>query len=208
MTFSIIASNPNKKELCVATSTCLVGVGHLVPMVIPNVGAIAAQAKVKPSNRLRILKLIKSGYSPHDSIKKILKDDNFKEHRQIIAMNSKGLGAVFSGNKTIDFSDYYVGENYIVAGNMLKSKNVIKSISSSFAANPSVFLPERCLISLMEGEKMGGDIRGRMSASINYSNNSKNIVQLCIDYSKDPLKNLFKALNLRFSKEFRDIFDL
>jgi len=51
MTFSIVASNPNTKELCVATSTGLVAVGDLVPSILPNVGAICVQAMVKPSYR-------------------------------------------------------------------------------------------------------------------------------------------------------------
>ena len=55
MTLSIVASNPITKELCVATMTFLVAVGDVVPMVIPDVGSIAVQAKVKPSNRFKIL---------------------------------------------------------------------------------------------------------------------------------------------------------
>ena len=55
MTFSIVASNPVTKELCVATMTCLVAVGEIVPMVIPSVGSTAVQAKLKPSNRFKIL---------------------------------------------------------------------------------------------------------------------------------------------------------
>ena len=59
MTFSIVASNPGTKELCVATSTCLVAVGDLVPCILPNVGAICVQAMVKPSYREIILDLMK-----------------------------------------------------------------------------------------------------------------------------------------------------
>ena len=51
MTFSIVASNPSTKELCVATSTGLVAVGNLVSSILPNVGAICIQAMVKPSYR-------------------------------------------------------------------------------------------------------------------------------------------------------------
>ena len=60
MTLSIVASNPITKELCVATMTCLVAVGEIVPMVIPGVGSTAVQAKVKPSNRFKILELMKN----------------------------------------------------------------------------------------------------------------------------------------------------
>ena len=57
MTFSIVASNPSTKELCVATSTGLVAVGNLVPSILPNIGAICVQAMVKPSYRETILDL-------------------------------------------------------------------------------------------------------------------------------------------------------
>ena len=120
MTFSLIASNPKKKELCVVTATCLVAVGQLVPLLIPNVGVIACQAKVRPSNRIKILNLIKKNYSPNKSLYTVLKKDIFKDYRQIIVMNSKGDGGVFNGSKINKVSDYYVGKNFIIAGNILK----------------------------------------------------------------------------------------
>ena len=69
-------------------------------------------------------------------------------------------------------------------------------------------MPERCIISLLEGEVAGGDKRGRMSASINYSIEDKKIMQLNIDYSKYPLRDLLRALELRYSDECKDIFEL
>ena len=207
MTFSIVASIPTTKELCVATTTCLVAVGDIVPMIIPNVGSIAVQAKVKPSNRFKVLELMKNGYSTKSAINKVLKNDKLKEYRQIIAINHKGNGHVFSGTKTINISNYFIGKNFVIAGNMLASKSVVSSMATSFEKNNEIFLPKRCLMSLLEGDKLGGDKRGRMSASIIYFIPNKKIMTLRIDHSNNPVKELFKALNLRYSKEYEEIFD-
>ena len=105
MTFSIVAFNPNTKELCVATSTGLVAVGDLVPSILPNVGAISVQAMVKPSYKKTILDLMKKGFSNESAINNVLKYDKKKEHRQIIVVNAKGQTYVFSGLRTINISD-------------------------------------------------------------------------------------------------------
>ena len=208
MTLSIVASNPITKELCVATMTFLVAVGDIVPMVIPDVGSIAVQAKVKPSNRFKILKLMKKGHSAESAIKSALENDELREYRQIIAINHEGNGHVFSGSKTIDISDYFIEKNFVIAGNMLASKKVVSTIATSFENSNEIFFPKRCLLSLFEGNKMGGDKRGRMSAAIIYSTPNKKTMTLRIDHSNNPLSELFEALELRYSNEYEDIFDL
>ena len=208
MTFSIVASNPITKELCVATMTCLVAVGDIVPMIIPGVGSIAVQAKVKPSNRIIILELMKNGNSPEYSINKVLENDNLREHRQIIAINHEGNGHAFSGSKTIDISNYFIEKNFVIAGNMLASKKVVSTIATSFENSNEIFFPKRCLLSLFAGDKIGGDKRGRMSAAIIYSTPNRKTMTLRIDHSSNPLNELFEALELRYSKDCEEIFDL
>ena len=208
MTLSIVASNPITKELCVATMTFLVAVGDVVPMVVPGAGSVAVQAKVKPSNRFKILKLMKKGHSAESAIKCALENDELREYRQIIAINHEGNGHVFSGSKTIDISDYFIDKNFVIAGNMLASKKVVSSMATSFENSNEIFFPKRCLLSLFEGNKMGGDKRGRMSAAIIYSTPNKKTMTLRIDHSNNPLSELFEALELRYSNEYEDIFDL
>ena len=55
---------------------------------------------------------------------------------------------------------------------------------------------------------MGGDKRGRMSASLIYSIPNKKHMTLRIDYSSNPLKELFEALELRYTKKYEEIYDL
>ena len=208
MTLSIVASNPITKELCVATMTFLVAVGDIVPMVIPGAGSVAVQAKVKPSNRFKILELMKNGHSPESAINNVLENDKLRKHRQIIGINHAGNGYVFSGSKTIDISDYFIGKNFVIAGNMLASKKVVSSMATSFENSNEIFFPKRCLLSLFEGNKMGGDKRGRMSAAIIYSTPNKKTMTLRIDHSNNPLSELFEALELRYSNEYENIFDL
>ena len=207
MTFSIVASNPSTKELCVATSTGLVAVGNLVPSILPNVGAICVQAMVKPSYRETILNLMKKDSSNESIINYVLKNDKQKEHRQIIIVNAKGQTYVFSGKKTIAISDYYMEDNFAIAGNMLASASVISSMKTAFLNNANAFFPKRLLLTLIAGENAGGDKRGCISAAIEYFEPNRRIMTLRIDYSKNPLKDLSMALEQRYSKECKDAFD-
>ena len=207
MTFSIVASNPSTKELCVATSTGLVAVGNLVPSILPNVGAICVQAMVKPSYRETILDLMKKGSSNESTINHVLKNDKQKEHRQIIVVNAKGQTYVFSGQRMINICDSCMEDNFAIAGNMLASASVISSMKTVFLNNSNVFFPKRLLLSLIAGENAGGDKRGCMSAAIEYFKPNRRIMTLRIDYSNSPLKDLLMALKKRYSKECEDAFD-
>ncbi len=207
MTFSIVASNPSTKELCVATSTGLVAVGNLVPSILPNVGAICVQAMVKPSYRETILNLIKKGSSNESAINNVLQNDKKKEHRQIIVANANGQTYVFSGLRMINICDSCMGDNFAIAGNMLASTSVVSSMKTVFLNNPNVFFPKRLLLTLIAGENAGGDKRGCMSAAIEYFKPNTRIMTLRIDYSNNPLKDLSMALEERYSKECKDAFD-
>ena len=207
MTFSIVASNPSTKELCVATSTGLVAVGNLVPSILPNVGAICVQAMVKPSYRETILDLMKNGSSNESAINNVLKNDKKKEHRQIIVVNAKGQTYVFSGLRMIKICDSCVEDNFAIAGNMLASGSVISSMKKAFLISSNVFFPKRLLLTLIAGENAGGDKRGCMSAAIEYFKPNRRIMTLRIDYSNNPLKDLSMALEKRYSKECKDAFD-
>ena len=207
MTFSIVASNPSTKELCVATSTGLVAVGNLVPSILPNVGAICVQAMVKPSYRETILDLMKKGSSNESAINNVLKNDKKKEHRQIIVVNAKGQTYVFSGLRMINICDSCMEDNFAIAGNMLASTSVISSMKTAFLNSANIFFPKRLLLTLIAGENAGGDKRGSMSASIEYFKPSMRNMTLRIDYSNNPLKDLSMALEQRYSKECKDAFD-
>ena len=207
MTFSIVASNPSTKELCVATSTGLVAVGNLVPSILPNVGAICVQAMVKPSYRETILDLMKNGSSNESAINNVLKNDKKKEHRQIIVVNAKGQTYVFSGLRMINICDSCMEDNFAIAGNMLASGSVISSMKKEFLNNSNVFFPKRLLLTLIAGENAGGDKRGCMSAAIEYFKPNRRIMTLRIDYSNNSLKELSLALEQRYSKECKEAFD-
>ena len=207
MTFSIVASNPSTKELCVATSTGLVAVGNLVPSILANVGAICVQAMVKPSYRETILDLMKKGSSNESTINHVLKNDKQKEHRQIIVVNAKGQTYVFSGLRMINICDSCMEDNFAIAGNMLASASVIYSMRTAFLNNANVFFPKRLLLTLIAGENAGGDKRGCMSAAIEYFKPNRRIMTLRIDHSNNPLKELSMALEQRYSKECKEAFD-
>ena len=150
---------------------------------------------------------MKKGFSNKSAFDHVLKNDKKKEHRQIIVVNAKGQSYIFSGQKTISISDSSMEDNFAIAGNMLASASVISSMKTVFLNNSNVFFPKRLLLTLIAGENAGGDKRGLMSAAIKYFKPNKRIMTLRIDYSNNPIKDLSIAIEKRYSKECKDIFD-
>jgi uncharacterized Ntn-hydrolase superfamily protein len=162
---------------------------------------------VNPSYRENILDLMKKGFSNETAFDHVLKNDEKKEHRQIIVVNAKGQSHVYSGQKIIDISDSCKEDNFAIAGNMLASASVIPSMKKEFLNNANVFFPKRLLLTLIAGEEAGGDKRGCMSAAMEYFKPNRRIMTLRIDYSNNPLKELSMALEQRFSEECKEAFD-
>jgi len=124
-------------------------------------------------------------------------------------MNLKGESAGFSGDKTITFSNHMQGENYICAGNTLKGPKVLSSMANTFSKSTGS-LAEKLLKALKAGHKAGGDKRKKTygSGSLKISKDKHDIfglgddyINLRIDYSKTPIKDLTKLLNQRKKSE-------
>jgi len=62
----------------------------------------------------------------------MLKSDPWKEHRQVIIIDINRRKAAFTGKANFDFKGHIVGENYVVAGNLLASENVIIEMAKAF----------------------------------------------------------------------------
>ncbi len=188
-TFSIIARCQKTAQLGVCTATGAPSVRDRVPFVEAGVGAVATQALTEPSYGVKGLKLLKQGIRPQDALEALLKGDPLKEFRQVIMIDVRGRAAAFTGGEVLDFKGHKLGRDCVAAGNLLTNVIVIDSIIETFEGfNGS--LAERLLKAIKAGEKAGGDKRGLLSAALIVVNSQKVIVDLRVDVSFDPIKDL------------------
>jgi uncharacterized Ntn-hydrolase superfamily protein len=196
----MVARCPKTLTLGVCVSTAVPAVGSRVPHVEGGVGAIATQAKTNIFYGINGLKLLKAGLSPQAALEAMLKEDPDRESRQVIIIDSEGRTAAFTGKENIGWKGHSVGENYVVAGNMLVGSEVIEAMAQTFRDSEGE-LAERLLKALEAGQEAGGDKRGRMSAALLIASQQRIeprlILDLKVDKHQDPVKELKKTFEKR-----------
>ena len=206
-TFSIVAFDPETKELGVAVQSKFLAVGSIVPWAKAGVGAIATQAKGNPTYGPRGLSLLKEGKSPEEVIELLLENDEEKEHRQIGVIDAKGNTANFTGEECIDWAGSIKAKNFSAQGNILVDEKTIENMASTFQ-NEKGDLADRLVASLKAGQKAGGDSRGRQAAALyvakengSFGGYSDRYIDLRVDDHERPIEELDRLLNL-FYKTF------
>jgi len=193
-TFSLVARCSRTNELGVCVATAIPAVGSVVPYAEAGVGATATQALTNVTYGTRGLELLRSGLSPQEALERILREDTERESRQVIMIDAQGRTAAFTGKENIDWKGHLIGENCVVAGNMLVSAQVIQTMAEAFETSGGE-LEERLLNALEAGQKAGGDKRGKRSAALLVMKRPeyrgiRPFIDLRVDYDEDPVKEL------------------
>ena len=193
-TFSLVARCSRTNEVGVCVATAIPAVGSVVPYAEAGVGAIATQALTNVIYGTRGLELLRSGLSPQEALERILREDTERESRQVIMIDAQGRTAAFTGKENIDWKGHLIGENCVVAGNMLVSAQVIQAMAEAFETSGGE-LEERLLNALEAGQKAGGDKRGKRSAALLVMKRPeyrgiRPFIDLRVDYDEDPVKEL------------------
>jgi uncharacterized Ntn-hydrolase superfamily protein len=175
-------------------STAVPAVGSVVPHVKVNVGAIATQAQTNIVYGTDGLKLLEEGVVPQRALKTLLATDKDREKRQVIIIDAKGRTAAYTGKETEGWKGHIIGENCVVAGNMLTGSNVIRVMLDSFEEERGA-LALRLLKALEAGQDAGGDKRGRLSAALlvadsRWIGSSRPLLDLRVDAHSNPVAEL------------------
>ncbi len=203
-TFSIVGYDPEMGDFGVAVASKFLAVGHIVPWVEVDVGAIATQSYANARFGPEGLKLLKRGYSPKEVIEKLLANDDKREMRQIGIVSKKGAAA-FTGSKCFEWAGHIVGDNYAVQGNILTGEEVVLEMAKAFE-NTKGELVDKLLAALKAGDEAGGDRRGKQSAAIivlrkcgGYGGCEEGVdkyVDLRVDDHPDPVNELYRLFEI------------
>jgi uncharacterized Ntn-hydrolase superfamily protein len=206
-TFSIVAFDPATGDVGVAVASRVFGVGNHVPWAEAGVGAVATQAAMNGGYGPRGLELLRQGLTAQQVLDRLLAEDLFdrKEGRQVAIVDAKGNIAVHTGPAASEWKGHITGTTFSVQGNILAGPHVAEAMARAFESATGE-LAERLYAALKAGDDVGGDRRGRQSASIlvvrkggGSSLNNDRLCYINVDDNPDPLLELGRLLPLQLA---------
>jgi uncharacterized Ntn-hydrolase superfamily protein len=164
-TFSIVAYDPQTKDLGVGVQSRYFSVGSAVPWAKARVGAVATQSFVNFTYGPKGLALLEQGFSVYEVLDHLTKEDEGRDFRQVGVIDAKGNAASYTGKNCLDWAGSRVGRNYAAQGNILAGREVVDRMAEMFESTQGS-IEEKIIAALKGGEEGGGDARGRQSSSI------------------------------------------
>lgn len=167
MTYSIVARDPDTGELGVAVQSHWFSVGSIVTWAQPGVGAVATQANAEVSYGPGALALLAEGVPAPDALARLVSADPGAPSRQVAVVDAAGRVGVHTGPKCMDYAGHIVGDGVSCQANIMATERVWPAMLEAFAAGAgSAPLIMRLLDALDAAERVGGDLRGRLSAAV------------------------------------------
>jgi uncharacterized Ntn-hydrolase superfamily protein len=201
-TFSIVALDPETRNLGVAVQSRYFSVGTAVPWAKSGVGAVATQSFVNISYGPRGLNLLSRGLKVREVVQKLTSKDKDRDYRQLAIIDAKGNAAVYTGAKCLEWAGSRTGKNYTAQGNILASEKVVTNMGKKFETTRGD-LADRLVAALEGGEEEGGDARGRQSAALLVVGKKKSkagygdrLIDLRVEDHSDPIAELKRLLKL------------
>ena len=150
----------------ICVSTKVPAVGAICPYARAGVGAVVTQARANPLFGIDGLDLLEKGYGADKTIRALLDLDDESERRQLIAIDSHGRPAAYTGESCDQWRGHRTGADYAVAGNLLVGEETLSAMAAAYEASEGEWFTERLVRALEAGQEAGGDRRGRQSAAI------------------------------------------
>lgn len=199
-TFSIVAFDPETKELGVAVASKFPAVGSVVPWARAGVGAVATQSYANTSYGPDGLALLARGAQPAEVLEILTRRDGRKADRQVGIVDARGQAATFTGAKCNPWAGGKTGKHYAAQGNLLTGPEVVDAMAKAFEESGGL-LSARLLVALEAGQAAGGDKRGRQSAALlivregwGYAGFNDRFRDVRVDHHETPILELKKAL--------------
>ncbi len=177
-------------------------VGPTVCWAEAGVGVVATQSLPGASYGPQGLSLMKAGRSPASSLKASLREDAFRDLRQVAMLNSKGIVAVHTGSKCVPEAGHERGRGFSVQANLMRTREVWPAMADAFEKTGGS-LPTRLLAALDAGQEAGGDLRGMQSAAILVVKTALQekpwegkVMDLRVEDHPEPLRELRRLMGL------------
>jgi len=200
-TFSIVALDPETKDLGVGVQSRYFSVGSAVPWAEAGIGAVATQSFVNFTYGPKGLALLGQGVPVDEILERLTKEDPGRNFRQIGIVDAKGNAASYTGRSCLDWAGGRTGKGFAVQGNILTGKEVVERMAEMFESTKGA-LPDRIMAALKGAEAAGGDARGRQSSALLIvRKNCKGegvhrLIDLRVEDHEDPIGELQRLLTM------------
>lgn len=186
MTFSIVGRCEKTGQLGIAISSSSIAVGARCPWLRAGVGAVATQNVTLPALGPRVLDLLEARrLDPSQALKQALDADEWREYRQVTAIDAQGRTAFFSGKEALGTYHAVAGDQCVAAGNMLAGVHVIEAMPAAFADAQGT-LADRLLAAMRAAMAAGGEAGPVHSAALKIVGDlSWPLVDLRVDWADD-----------------------
>ncbi len=201
-TYSIVAMDPETKQLGVAVQSHWFSVGPIVPWAEAGVGAVATQSLADVSYGPLGLDLMRAGRSAPDALRGLAAADEGRELRQVAMVDAAGRVAARTGSRCIAHAGDSQGAHVSVQANIMAKPTVWPAMLRAYDT-ASGDLAERMLVALEAAEAEGGDLRGRQSAALVVVSGTPTgipwrdrVFDLRVEDHPEPLKELRRLLTV------------
>lgn len=198
MTFSLLGFDGETQSVGICSVTSSPAHGQRCPHYLKDVGVVTTQGMSNRFHGETCLKLLEMGFSPEECLNATKARDVNIQCRQIAIIDAQGRMAAFTGEATKDVKGHLIGDDFIAAGNILSSDDVLQAMANGFTST-SGELADRLLASCAEGDKAGGEKGGSYSAFLIVVRPDQvaawgAYVDIRIDFSHDVVAILANAL--------------
>jgi len=211
-TFSIVGFDPKTGDLGVAVQSKFFAVGSVVPWAKAGVGAVATQSYANVDYGPEGLERLAKEQSSKETVDALTQADANRRLRRLGIVDAKGRSASFTGSGCKHWAGHIEKPNFCAQGNILTSEEVVRNMVNRYerAQKKAGFgLADWLALALMEGQKAGGDSRGRQSAALlvvrkngGYAGGNDRFIDLRVDDHKTPIAELLRLLRIH-KKNFR-----
>src|SRR3989441_4212249 len=211
-TFSVVAGDPITGQMGIAVASRYFSVGSVVPWAEANVGAVATQADVNVGYGPKALELLRQGLTAQEVADRLLTEDTFpgKDGRQFAIVDAKGNVVTYTAHHAPNWAGGQKGSNWAAQGNILAGPQVPEAMGKAFDATQGE-LAEKLYAALKAGDSVGGDKRGRQSASMlivckecGRNTNNDRYLYINVDDNPDPFKELRRLLDAALANNYGD----
>ena len=204
MTFSILTYDQKTGTLGAAAATGSLCVGGWVLRGNLTSGLVASQGTA-PSTLWRdeVLAAMGQGTSAENAVKSVTEPDQGRAHRQMLALDTQGKSAGFTGTDSVRWAGHVAEDNLACAGNMIAGPDVLDALSETFSDTDGA-MADRLLAALFAAQRAGGDSRGLQSAALLVLSPEAPPLDLRIDYHDAPLTALEALLTRARSRPYAD----
>ena len=165
---SIVGFDPHTGDVGIALASRFFAVAPIAAHVRADVGAVATMGGAPHSKGSTILDWLEEGLTPESALQRL--QQAYPEGiGQINIVDVRGNSiSTTNSNQARMWRGHKYGRHYAAAGNLLTGPEVVNAFAESFESTAAMGLPlaERLLEALEAADRMGGDARGRMGATL------------------------------------------